>query len=156
MRVHIVAVGTRMPEWVSAGYNEYARRMPRECQLELAEVQLSARDRARAPAERKVAEADALRGRLPRGGLLVALDERGTAWSTEQLKNKLNGWMGSGQDVALVIGGADGLDSSLKKSADMMWSLSPLTLPHGMVRIVLAEQLYRAWSMLNNHPYHRA
>lgn len=155
MRLHVVAIGTRMPDWVNAGFDEYARRMPRECRFNLAEVQMSARDRARAPTERMSAEATAIRTRIPRGAMTIALDERGSAWSTVNLKERLDRWMASGRDAAFVIGGADGLDAELKRYADERWSLSPLTLPHGMVRVILAEQLYRAWSMLSNHPYHR-
>ena len=155
MRLLLLAIGQRMPAWVSAGYEEYARRMPPHLRLELIERAASpwaARgDVARAMRE----EAQALRAAVPKGARMIALDERGTAWSTRRLSEHLAGWQQDGRDLALLVGGADGLDPALRAEADQRWSLSPLTLPHPLVRIVLAEQLYRAWSLLAGHPYHR-
>jgi 23S rRNA (pseudouridine1915-N3)-methyltransferase len=153
MKLRIIAVGTRMPEWVEAGYRDYARRMPRDCRLELVEVPLSQRGR------------DVARGRLEEGErLLKALGPRdrvvclcveGARWSTPDLASRLKGWRQDGRDVSLLIGGPDGLDPACLERAETAWSLSPLTLPHALVRVVVAEQLYRAWSLLSGHPYHR-
>ena len=133
MRIRLLAVGTRVPGWVAEGYTDYARRLPRECALELVEI---------APEHR-------------RRGLPVALDLAGQPWSTPELKERLRAWLGGGHDLALLVGGADGLWPPLRAQADEAWSLSPLTLPHALVRILVAEQIYRAWSLLRGHPYHR-
>lgn len=160
MKFHILAIGHRMPAWVAAGFEEYAHRMPPEMPIVLRELRPEARPTGRpSPATtQKImqAEAQRIRAALPQNCALVALDERGKAWRTEQLTDAVRGWSHEGRDVAFVIGGADGLDDSLKGAATLMLSLSALTLPHQLVRVLLAEQLYRAVSMLNNHPYHRA
>ncbi|KAA6187269.1 23S rRNA (pseudouridine(1915)-N(3))-methyltransferase RlmH [Thiohalocapsa marina] len=159
MRIRLLSVGRRMPGWVADGYAEYARRMPPECALELVEIEPGQRGRGRLGA----AELDRLRRdegerllkAVPNGALVVALDVRGRPWSTEQLAQQLDGWLGSGRDPALLVGGADGLAESCLARAEQRWSLSPLTFPHPLVRVILAEQLYRAWSILSGHPYHR-
>ncbi len=154
MKLRIIAVGHKMPAWVADGYAEYAKRMPREATVEL--VELKPDKRAAGKGGEQVREAEAARILDAAGrGLLVALDEHGQEVTTLRLADKFQSWLTDGRDVALVIGGADGLHPSVKQRADWLWSLSPLTLPHGMVRVLLAEQLYRAWSVLNNHPYHR-
>ena len=148
-----------MPEWVATGFNDYARRMPREMALMLTELKPEARPaNAGAAAITRIIEAEAQRivSAVPKGAMTIVLDETGKLVTTLQLSQRLSTWRDSGRDVALIIGGADGTSAALKKSADWLWSLSPLTLPHGLVRVVLAEQLYRAWSVLGNHPYHRA
>jgi 23S rRNA (pseudouridine1915-N3)-methyltransferase len=160
MKMLVIAVGQRMPQWVGAGYAEYARRMPREAQLKLIEVRPEARTGASAAEgqdSRRFTqpEAQRIRSALPRNCLKIVLDERGHGATTRELTERLAGWRMSGRDVGFVIGGPDGLAEDLKREADWLWSLSPLTLPHGLVRIVLAEQLYRATSILRNHPYHR-
>lgn len=156
MRIHLLAVGTRMPAWVDQGYREYARRMPRECALELVEVAPGTRSRS-APVARAVADEGARMEKLiPRGSLAVALDVAGRAWSTEDLATNLRQWLAGGRDVALLVGGPDGLAANCCERAESSWSLSALTLPHPLVRILVAEQLYRAWSLLSGHPYHRA
>ncbi|MGQ0502479.1 MAG: 23S rRNA (pseudouridine(1915)-N(3))-methyltransferase RlmH [Panacagrimonas sp.] len=153
MRFLVVAVGHRMPGWVDAGFAEYAGRMPREARIELRAVKPAARG---APRQRLLeAEAKSILGALPADCIRVALDERGDAFGTMDLARRIARWRQTGRDVAFIVGGADGLAESVKSSAELAWSLSPLTLPHGLARVVLAEQLYRAVSILHNHPYHR-
>jgi len=157
MRLVVVAVTKRQPEWVDAAFCEYARRMPREARVELVEVKPERRAGAsdEAVSRSKSREAERSRKALPRGAWVVALDERGKRTTTKELATSFGGWLRSGRDVALLIGGADGLDPALVKAADASLSLSALTLPHGLARVVLAEQLYRAWTLLQGHPYHR-
>jgi 23S rRNA (pseudouridine1915-N3)-methyltransferase len=144
-----------MPGWVTAGFEEYARRMPREMPLQLKELKPAQRSAAGDTARWLQAEAERINAAAPAGLLRVALDERGRSFPTRILAEHLERWRGDGRDVAFIIGGADGLAPELKTGAGLLWSLSPLTLPHGLVRVVLAEQLYRAASMLAGHPYHR-
>jgi 23S rRNA (pseudouridine1915-N3)-methyltransferase len=156
MDINLIAVGTRMPAWVQDGYNEYARRLPRECSLRLAEVSLGKRTRSR-PVEGAVAEeGKRMLASLSPGDRVIALDVKGRNWSTEQLADQLQSWMQEGRDVSLLVGGPDGLSASCLELAEHRWSLSPLTLPHPLVRILLAEQLYRAWTVTTGHPYHRS
>lgn len=151
MKLLVAAVGHRMPAWIDEGFHEYARRMPRELRLELAAVKPA----AGVQGQDKAVEAARLRAALPPGARLVALDERGQALTTAALAKQLERWRGDGRDIVFAIGGADGLDAGLLKEADLVLSLSALTLPHALARVVLAEQLYRAWTILSNHPYHR-
>ncbi len=156
MKCHLLAVGRRMPDWVAAGYEEYARRLGGQVRLQLHEIAPHRRS-SRDSAERAMQiESERLLAAVPEGTRVVALDERGAAWNTRELADRLAQWLGSGQDMTLLVGGADGLAPACLEAAEVKWSLSPLTLPHGLVRVVVAEQLYRAWSLLNNHPYHRA
>lgn len=153
MRFLVVAVGHRMPAWVNAGFAEYADRMPREARMELIALKPAARG---APLQRMLdAEGKRILAALPADCIRVALDERGTLLSTMELARRVARWREAGHDVAFIVGGADGLAESVRKAAHLVWSLSPLTLPHGLARVVLAEQLYRADSVLRNHPYHR-
>ena len=153
MKFIVVAVGRRMPAWVDAGFAEYAGRMPRDARVELAALKPAPRG---GPLKRVLdAEGERMLAAIPAGSYKVALDERGKLFDTLELARRIAGWRNAGRDVALAIGGADGLSESVKKSADLAWSLSPLTLPHGLTRVLLAEQLYRAVSILHNHPYHR-
>ena len=151
MRAWLIAVGDRMPSWVSDGFGEYTKRLSRELPLSLTEVTAKSRDPARVNAE----ECQALLGAIPKNAHVVALDGRGKAWSSEELAEQLGRWRMLGKDLAFLVGGADGLDKTVLDRADQRWSLGPLTLPHPVVRIVLAEQLYRATSLLSHHPYHR-
>ena len=159
MKFHVVAVGHRMPAWVSAGFEEYAKRMPREARLALKEIKPESRGGGVAGAQAVdrmlVAEHRRIVAALPAGCRMVVLDERGRNFSTRQLADNIAHWQRDGRDVAFIIGSADGTAAALKKEADVLWSLSALTLPHALVRVVLAEQLYRAVSILHNHPYHR-
>ena len=155
MRVRVIAVGQRMPAWVTAGFDEYAKRLPREWSFQALELKSEPRDRGRSVAQVLAAEAARIAAACA-GHRIVALDEQGTALTTAQFADKLAGWQSSGGDIAFVIGSADGLDPSIKSSASTLLALSAMTLPHALARIVLAEQLYRAHSLLCGHPYHRA
>ncbi|MCL2657805.1 MAG: 23S rRNA (pseudouridine(1915)-N(3))-methyltransferase RlmH [Betaproteobacteria bacterium] len=155
MRLVIIAVGTRMPAWVDAAFGDFAKRMPRDCPLELIEIKAEPRSSGKTAAQMMAAEAERLRAALPNRARLVILDERGDDLSTRQLAQRLERWQQEGDDVALLIGGPDGLDAALKQAAAEKLRLSSLTLPHAMVRVLLAEALYRAWSLTRNHPYHR-
>ena len=153
MKFIVVAIGHRMPAWVDSGFAEYAGRMPREARIELAALKPAPRG---GPVKRVLeAEGERILSALPAGCVKVALDERGTLVDTMALARRMARWRESGRNVAFIVGGADGLAESVKASADFVWSLSALTLPHGLARVVLAEQLYRAHSILHNHPYHR-
>ncbi len=155
MRMIVIAVGHRMPSWVQAGFDEYARRLPREARIELIEVR-PVRRSATVSVERAMAhEESRIDAAVPTGCQRVVLDERGAEVTSVGLSRKVESWFGAGLDVALVIGGADGLSDRFRRSADLMLALSRLTLPHGLVRVLLAEQLYRAISIMHNHPYHR-
>jgi 23S rRNA (pseudouridine1915-N3)-methyltransferase len=157
LKLLVVAVGSRMPAWIDAGFEEYARRMPREAQVNLVEVKPEPRAENDAGSVARLVEAEAKRiaQAIPRDAFKVVLDERGRTCTTRELAQRMAGWQMEGRDVAFVIGGADGLARDLKDAAGFLWSLSPLTLPHALVRVVLAEQLYRAHTILKNHPYHR-
>ncbi len=151
----IAAVGNRMPDWVDAGYGEYARRMPRESPLELLAVKAEPRSSGKPVAALMAAEASRLRAVLPSHCRRVALDEHGAEITTKGLAAKLAAWAREGDDVAFLVGGPDGLDAELKAEARETMRLSGLTLPHGLVRVMLAEALYRATTVLRGHPYHR-
>jgi 23S rRNA (pseudouridine1915-N3)-methyltransferase len=156
MQLLIVAVGHKMPAWIETGYNEYAKRMPPDCRLQLKEIKPVDRSGSRTAETVMAMEKGRIEEALSKNARLVVLDERGKDLTTLQLSQFLSQWRQEGGDVAFVIGGADGLDAELKKKADLTIRLSSMTLPHGMVRVLLAEQLYRAWSITQNHPYHRA
>jgi 23S rRNA (pseudouridine1915-N3)-methyltransferase len=157
VKLHIVTVGHKPPDWITSGFQEYTRRMPRELPVVLTEVRPAARagknvaqiDRARAT------EADRILAAIPSDSVKVTLDERGKMITTTELAARLEDWMSHGRDVCFLIGGADGLDDTVRDRADLVLSLSRLTMPHALVRVVLAEQLYRAISIIRNHPYHR-
>ncbi len=155
MRFHLVAVGTKTPDWVSAGFADYARRLHGGARLELHEVAGGARRGEAEPERIRAQEAQRLRGALPRNAYRIALDQGGRCMDSESIAGRLREWNRTGAEVAFVVGGAEGLASDLIGESDERWSLSPLTLPHALVRVVLAEQLYRALSILHNHPYHR-
>lgn len=155
MRIHLIAIGLRRAGWQRDGYLQYARRMPPELALELHEIAPSKRTR-RMPAERGLDdEARRLLAAVPGGARVVALDEHGAAWTTRELADRMERWMQDGRALALLVGGADGLAPACIDAAEHRWSLSSLTLPHGLARIVVAEQLYRASTILRRHPYHR-
>ena len=144
-----------MPAWIEAGFQEYAKRMPPECRLVLKEIKPIERSSGKNAETVMAQERARIEAALPKGGRVIALDEHGAQMTTVQLSQQLSIWQQQGGDVSFVIGGADGLDAEFKKNADMLLRLSNMTLPHGLVRVILAEQLYRAWSILRNHPYHR-
>ncbi|MBI5660444.1 MAG: 23S rRNA (pseudouridine(1915)-N(3))-methyltransferase RlmH [Nitrosomonadales bacterium] len=155
MKLLILAVGTRMPEWITAGFNEYAKRLPREAKLELREIKPEPRTTGKIAAQIREAEAGRILAALPADCLRIVLDERGPHLTTRQLSLQMQEWMRGGRDVAFVIGGADGLHEQVKSGIRQHLALSAMTLPHGLARVLLAEQLYRAYSLLHNHPYHR-
>jgi 23S rRNA (pseudouridine1915-N3)-methyltransferase len=155
MKLLILAVGHKMPSWITEGFNEYTKRMPREAKIELLEIKPEPRTTGKSVVQIMEAEAQRIRAALPQDVLRIVLDERGSHWTTKQLAQQMQEWMGGGRDVAFIIGGADGLHESIRGSANQLLALSAMVLPHGMVRVLLAEQLYRAHSLLHNHPYHR-
>ena len=155
MKLVLVAVGQRQPAWADAAFEDFAKRFPPECRLELKAVKAEPRTSGKTAEALMAAEATRIEAAIPKSARRVVLDERGDRRSTAQLAGRLRFWLGNGRDVALVIGGPDGLDAALKASADETLRLSDLTLPHAFVRVLLAEALYRAWTVMVNHPYHR-
>lgn len=154
MQIALLAVGTRMPAWVSAGFDDYCKRL--SGQLRLEEIPAGRRKARDDAGLARRFEAEQLLRRAESADLVLALDERGQQWTTQQLAAAMQSWQMESPRVALMIGGADGLDESCKQRAASLWSLSKLTLPHALVRVLVAEQIYRAWSILQGHPYHRA
>lgn len=144
-----------MPKWVQEGYAEYAKRLPKSCALNLIELPMAQRGKTSSVEQNKQDEAKRIISAIPKGARLIVLDEHGQQPTTLALSKRLDDWLAGGQDVALVVGGPDGLDAAIINQADWCWSLSALTLPHPLVRVLIAEQVYRAWSVLQNHPYHR-
>jgi 23S rRNA (pseudouridine1915-N3)-methyltransferase len=155
VRVTILSVGHKMPAWIQEGFQEYTRRMPPEIRVELVELKPEERGGGRDVERAKVAESERVMQALPAGATLLVLDERGKAVTTQGLSVMLSQWMRDGSHPAFAIGGADGHSDALRERAQKLVALSALTLPHGLVRVLLAEQLYRAWSILARHPYHR-
>ncbi len=145
-----------MPRWVQDGYQEYARRLPSECALKLHEISAKHRGKNADIARITRDEGQAMLNTIPKSSRVIALEVKGKNWSTEDLSSQLSNWMSEGRDVSLLVGGPEGLAPECRQRADQLWSLSPLTLPHPLVRVVVAEQLYRAWTILHNHPYHRS
>ena len=146
MRLNIVSVGHKMPDWVATATHDYVKRMPTDCSIDIREIK---------PDLSPAKEAVKILAAIPKGNRVIALDERGKDLSTQNLANQLANWRQEGVDITFLIGGADGLDANLKKSASELWRLSSLTMPHAMARVLLVEQLYRAWTILQGHPYHR-
>jgi 23S rRNA (pseudouridine1915-N3)-methyltransferase len=155
MQIQLVSVGNRMPAWVTAGYEEYAKRMPRECELRLREIAPAKRGRNADIARLTVDEGQRMLQAVSADDHVVAMDLSGKEWDTPRLSAELARWLEGGRNVSLLVGGPDGLWRGCLDRANERWCLSQLTLPHPLVRIVLAEQIYRAWSLLHNHPYHR-
>ncbi len=156
MHLTIIAVGQRMPDWVDSGFHEYAKRLPSDWHLTLREIKPETRNAQSKPEIAMAREAERIRAALPARARLIVLDERGRDLTSAGLAEQMQAWREQGDPLALVIGGADGLDAQIKSEASLALRLSSMTLPHGMVRVLLAEQIYRAWSILQNHPYHRA
>lgn len=155
MKLYMLAIGHKMPAWIAQGFQEYAKRMPREAPIVLLELKPEKRS-SRTVEQVMEIERDRILAALPAHSIMIALDERGKAWHTTELAQQFTGWQHKGQDIAFIIGGADGLHPDIKRQAHQLIQLSALTLPHGMVRVLLAEQLYRAYSIIHHHPYHRA
>ena len=156
MQLVVAAVGQRMPGWVNEAWTEYTRRMPANLSVSLREINLEKRGKNADTKRLTATESKALYQAMPARARVIALDVQGQTWSTEKLAASLEDWMGDARDVGFMIGGPDGIDPDIMQEADTRWSLGPLTLPHPLVRVVLAEQLYRAWTITQNHPYHRA
>jgi 23S rRNA (pseudouridine1915-N3)-methyltransferase len=155
MRIEVISASGKQPDWVSEGFDTYARRLRGSCTLHLTEIALAKRARSVPVGRLLEDEGRRMLAAVPKGARIVALDEAGKAWSTAALARRLEVWQSGGTPVAVLIGGPDGLAPACLEQASERWSLSPLTLPHGLVRIIAAEALYRAWSVLANHPYHR-
>ena len=156
MRLSVAAIGQRAPAWVSEAWSEYSRRLPSTLGLELRERPLAHRGKNADIERARQQEGEALLAAVPAGARVVALEISGTPWSTEVLASQLERWMSEGQDVCFLIGGPDGLSPDCLRRAEQRWSLGAMTLPHTLVRVIVAAQIYRAWSILNHHPYHRA
>ena len=155
MKLELLAVGTRSPGWVATGFKEYQSRFPRDWQVDVKEIPVSRLGKSARPADNKAEEARRLLAAIQPDRRVVALDVEGDVWSTPQLASNLDKWRHEYRGVQLLIGGPDGLADECLQAAHNTWSLSRLTFPHFMVRVLLAEQLYRAWSIISNHPYHR-
>ena len=155
MRVSIVSVGHRMPAWIRSGFGEYVKRLPPEIKVELVELKPEDRTSGKTVEKARALEGERILAAIPAGATVLALDEKGRSFTTQGLSVMLAGWMREATHPVFVIGGADGLSDEVRSRADKLVSLSAMTLPHGLVRVVLAEQIYRAWTILANHPYHR-
>ncbi|HEX6703118.1 MAG TPA: 23S rRNA (pseudouridine(1915)-N(3))-methyltransferase RlmH [Albitalea sp.] len=154
MKLLLVAVGQRQPAWADTAYEDFAKRFPPELRLELKAVKAEPRG-SKSAEQLMAAEAARIEAAIPKGARRVVLDEHGTRLTTVQLAERMKAWMNDGRDAALLVGGPDGLHAALKASADETLRLSDLTLPHAFVRVLLAEALYRGWTVMTNHPYHR-
>ncbi|WP_299728499.1 23S rRNA (pseudouridine(1915)-N(3))-methyltransferase RlmH [uncultured Endozoicomonas sp.] len=155
MRVRLITVGSKMPGWVEEGYREYSRRLGGDVRLELVEIPLGKRSKGSDISRLQEKEAGQMLAAIGSGDHVVTLEVLGKPWSTEKLAENMDGWLHSGRNVSLLVGGPEGLHGSCLARSDLRWSLSPLTLPHPLVRVVVAEQVYRGWSILHNHPYHK-
>nr|WP_263426177.1 23S rRNA (pseudouridine(1915)-N(3))-methyltransferase RlmH [Stutzerimonas balearica] len=155
VRVRLIAVGSKMPRWVEEGWQEYARRLPGELPLELAEIPLNTRGKNADVARLIRQEGEAMLARVQPGERIVTLEVHGKPWSTEQLAAELDRWRLDARNVNLMVGGPEGLAPEVCARSEQRWSLSPLTLPHPLVRVLVAEQIYRAWTLLSGHPYHK-
>ena len=155
MKVRLLSVGTKMPAWVKAGFEEYSTRIERELGFSLIEIPLAKRSKNQSPEVNKAKEGAELLAQVRPGDYVVALDVTGKPFSTQDLAQRIENFRGDGRDLAILVGGPDGLDAACLERADARWSLSELTLPHPLVRVVVAEQLYRAVSIISGHPYHR-
>ena len=155
MKIELLAAGTKPPAWIKEGVTEYQKRMPRECALKIREIAIAKRFKNDSLDRLKGEEEKGIRKQFVKGARLIALDREGSLWSTADLASRMKQWMNEYSHIQMLIGGPDGLSKSCLDDMDDSWSLSRLTFPHFLVRVLVAEQLYRAWSMLNNHPYHR-
>lgn len=155
MKIFILAVGNKMPDWVEAGFTEYTKRMPYELPVELIDIKPEKRGTGKNTEQILSLESARINAAFPPGCRTIVLDEHGKQWSTIKFANVVTAWMGEGRDIAFVIGGADGLHQDFKKNANEILALSTMTLPHALVRVLLAEQLYRVASIIKRHPYHR-
>ena len=155
MKIRLIAVGTRMPDWVNTGYHEFSKRLNDDVRLELVEIAAGKRGKSVDIARLTEKEGEAQLAAVANNDRVIALEVHGKPWSTEDLSQKLRQWLAEGRNISLLVGGPEGLSADASARADEQWSLSPLTLPHPLVRVLLAEQIYRAWTLLKGHPYHR-
>tara|TARA_R110002167_G_scaffold83583_1_gene226938 strand:+ start:2929 stop:3399 length:471 start_codon:yes stop_codon:yes gene_type:complete len=156
MKIRILSIGTKMPSWVNEGVSEYVKRLPKDMSFEMLELPLAARTKNADIRRLILKETESLLSHIQPQDHVIALEVKGQNWSTEKLASNLESWQMNGQNVVFLIGGPDGLGDRCRERANQLWSLSALTLPHPIVRVVLAEQIYRAWTVTQNHPYHRA
>lgn len=156
MPMPLITVGKKLPDWVNATFFDYNKRLPHDYRLDLIELPAVTRTKSTSVAKAVQKETDAIRKKLPPGAFIILLDEGGRQYSSTELAACLAGWQETGKTPCFIIGGADGVDAGLQQSADICWCLSSLTFPHALVRVILIEQIYRAWSINANHPYHRA
>lgn len=155
MRINLIAVGKRSPAWVENSFREYSKRLPRELAVNLIEISPAAQSSKNSTESKIKKEIKLIQSAIPKNNLVIALDEHGKLFSSKQLAIKIDNYMQQGQEISIIIGGADGLGDNFKKYVDEIWSLSKMTLPHALVKIIIIEQIYRAWTIINNHPYHR-
>lgn len=155
MQIDLIAVGKKMPAWIESGFKEYTKRLPKNINFNLIEITPATRSKNNNANNYKQKEQEKIEAALSPKGIIIALDERGKSVNSQQLANQFQAWNDDNQHISLIIGGADGLSESIKKKANQLWSLSAMTLPHGLVRVMIAEQIYRAWTITQNHPYHR-
>ena len=155
MQIQLITVGTKMPQWLTEGYQEYAKRLPQDCTLSLCEIPMGKRSPHADIKRLQNKEGSQMLSSIGKNNHIVALEVKGKSWTTEQLSLELKKWRQSGKNISLLIGGPEGMLPEVSQRANQAWSLSPLTLPHPMVRLIIAEQIYRAWSILSHHPYHR-
>jgi len=155
MKIRLIAVGTKMPGWVEKAFTNYAQRLPKDCSLELIEIPAAKRSKNQLATQWMEKEGQQIMKTIDSADWVVALDVKGKSWSTQQLAQQITQWQHQGNNVALLVGGPDGLSPECLNRANVRWSLSALTMPHPLVRVVLSEAIYRAWSVTVNHPYHR-
>lgn len=155
MIIQLISIGKGLPDWINTGFNKYAKRLSQNIQLKLIELPLPKRTKNISIEKLKSEEATLILEQIPDKQFTITLDERGKLFKTQQLAENLSKWNEQYQNISIIIGGPDGLDQKIRDRADLIWSLSPLTLPHGLVRILTAEQIYRAYSLMTGHPYHR-
>jgi len=155
MNINLIAIGNKMPHWVNEGYQEFSKRLPNEFKLNLVEILALKRTKNTNINQIIEQEGKALLAAVPKNNRIIVLDIEGKSWSTEKLAENLQQWREESRDISLLIGGPEGLSDECLKKAEIKWSLSDLTFPHPLVRVIVAEQLYRAWTILTNHPYHR-
>jgi 23S rRNA (pseudouridine1915-N3)-methyltransferase len=155
MQIDLIAVGKKMPTWIESGFKEYTKRLPKNINFKLIEITPATRSKNNNADNYKQKEQEKIKAALSSKSIIIALDERGKSINSQQLAKQLQSWNDDNRHICLIIGGADGLSEPLKKKANQLWSLSAMTLPHGLVRVMIAEQIYRAWTITQNHPYHR-
>lgn len=155
MQIRLISVISKLPPWVATGFDDYVKRLPKELHLECSNIPLCKRSNNQTTKQHLEVEGERILATIPKNSKVIALAVDGKPWSTEQLAEELKKWLLNAQPISLLVGGPDGLAKSCFDKAHQTWSLSPLTLPHALIRVIIAEQLYRAWSILQNHPYHR-